>query len=162
MKSFSIRRSQVAKQNRETIVKIADTIYIKRRRWFSSNCESRREDNNRTNPIIMADRYAFSDVWTSGEHDSFVILTFACNMKIQSIAWLRKNRFERIINIDNFCIYFIIFSKCCASHIFLPNSYEAEIGCPPYWLCFFLHLKIFHRIFWQRKLEEWTFHCRKK
>ena len=81
MKSFSIRRSQVAKQNRETIVKIADTIYIKRRRWLSSNCERRREDNKRTKPMIIADRYAFSDVWTSGGHDSFVILIFACKIK---------------------------------------------------------------------------------
>ena len=81
MKLFSIRRSQVAKHNRETIVKMAEKIYIKRLRWFNSNCERRRDDNKRTKPIMIADRYAFSDVRTSGEHDSFVILTFACKIK---------------------------------------------------------------------------------
>ena len=62
MKLFSIRRSQVAKPNRDTIVKMAEKIYIKRLRWFKSNCERRRDDNKRTKPIIIAERYAFSDV----------------------------------------------------------------------------------------------------
>ena len=62
MKLFSIKRSQVAKPNKETIVKMADRIYIKRLRWFNSNCERRRDDNKRTKPMIIADRYAFSDV----------------------------------------------------------------------------------------------------
>ena len=81
MKLFSIRRSHVAKHNRETVVKMAEKIYIKRLRWLFSNSERRRDDNKRTKPIMIADRYAFSDVLTSGEHDSFVILTFACKIK---------------------------------------------------------------------------------
>ena len=151
MKSFSIRRSQVAKQKRETIVKIADTIYIKRRRWLSSNCERRREDNKRTKPIIIADRYAFSDVWASCGHDSFVILIFACKIKNS----IQTSMAPKIY-------YCIISSNCSSLYIFLPNCYEAEICLRSYWLYLFLHLKIFHQISWLRKLEEWTFHYRKR
>ena len=159
MKSFSIRRSQVAKQNRETIVKIADTIYIKRRRWLSSNCERRREDNKRTKPMIIADRYAFSDVWTSGGHDSFVILIFACKIKNPLKLQWRPKYISRQIKLR---MHYIILSKSSSLYIFLPNCYEAEICLQSYWWHLFLHLKIFHQRSWPRKLEEWTFHYRKR
>ena len=133
MKSFSIRRSQVAKQNRETIVKIADTIYIKRRRWLSSNCERRREDNKRTKPMIIADRYAFSDVWTSGGHDSFVILIFACKIKNSIQTSMAPKIYFSSNKLRMYCI---ILSKCSGLYIFLPNCYEAEICLQSYWLHF--------------------------